>query len=346
MDKDMVDLPLTGNVSHACQVFQNNTLLWECVIARKLYQYVSPIILFLGLTGNVMSFVIFSTTSQRYSIFSFLLRILSVVDSFVLCSSLTRFWIIGQFDVDIRTINIVACRMDSFLLYASSDMSGWVLSVVAVERLIAVAQPHKHQTLFNKKTVTVTLICISLSLIAVNCPMFFMLNINLKILGNDTTQSCSGNDSFKYLYYKVWPFMDMLVFCIIPFTIISLSNLSIIYNILKFVSRRNIISSANQQGNRVSSVTITLLLVSFVYLVCTFPIVLLNVIWDNGAKTLEESAMRKLYFNLADLLWTLNCSINFLLYCVTGPDFRKELMKMFMKMKQNILRLETVQTYI
>ena len=86
-----------------------------------------------------------------------------------------------------------------------------------------------------------------------------------------------------------------------------------------------------QSDSKIASVTVTLLTVSFTYIVLNLPIGVFSVfgalekLMDNA----HQMAQQYLWLIVGLLLQFTNNSINFVLYCATGPRFRNELKAMF-----------------
>jgi hypothetical protein len=67
--------------------------------------------------GNVLSLATLQNDRFRRSSTSFILSALAVVDTAVLNTSLLRLWIYYQFNVDVRSLTTVGCKIHQFLTY-------------------------------------------------------------------------------------------------------------------------------------------------------------------------------------------------------------------------------------
>ncbi len=122
----------------------------ESILGVALVKYMSPIILILGFSGNILSFVVFSTKAMNGLVSSIFFRLLAVADTLLVCTLLPWLWIYVVWEYDFLDVNSVVCKFLSFLIYWTKDLSGWILSAVAVERAIGVSIPHHYKSLVTR----------------------------------------------------------------------------------------------------------------------------------------------------------------------------------------------------
>ncbi|GFS16703.1 growth hormone secretagogue receptor type 1-like [Elysia marginata] len=88
------------------------------------------------------------------------------------------------------------------------------------------------------------------------------------------------------------------------------------------------------RNDRTSSMTAILLLLNFVFLATTTPVSIYFIVQDSWHKRIttdKEYALHRLTFTVVNLIQYFNNSINFILYCITGSRFRKELQAMLFR---------------
>ncbi|GFO25917.1 growth hormone secretagogue receptor type 1-like [Plakobranchus ocellatus] len=91
---------------------------------------------------------------------------------------------------------------------------------------------------------------------------------------------------------------------------------------------------ASKKNDRTSSMTAILLLLNVVFLATTTPVSIFFIIRDDWVKRItnhKELALFRLTFTIVNLIQYMNNSINFILYCITGSRFRKELQAMIFR---------------
>ncbi|GFO27884.1 growth hormone secretagogue receptor type 1-like [Plakobranchus ocellatus] len=92
---------------------------------------------------------------------------------------------------------------------------------------------------------------------------------------------------------------------------------------------------SSRKNDRISSMTVILLLLNMVFLVTTTPVSVFFIIHDNWKKRtnndIKEYALYRLTFTVVNLIQYMNNSINFIFYCITSSRFRKELQAMIFR---------------
>jgi hypothetical protein len=128
-----------------------------------------------------------------------------------------------------------------------------------------------------------------------------------------------------------------------PFILIASFNALIVKHIVRATNlRRSSLSTSNttRAGTRRSDlkVTLTLLTVSFSFLLSTLPmavIMLLQNKWmddvNDQSVTMQDIARRRMIRTIAEMLMYLDHSIHFFLYCAVGQNFRDQLSRSFCK---------------
>ncbi|CAH1796257.1 unnamed protein product [Owenia fusiformis] len=297
-------------------------IVTKATIAKELWTYCAPLIIIVGTIGNTLSFIILTRKNMRKSTSSIYLSVLAVVDSTVLYTGLLRHWIRHISDIDIRSITLGGCKFHIFLVYFSLDLSAWILVAVTFERLVAVYIPYKARVYCTSFTTFITVCAISFVLFFINLHFFWTYGyIKINDRGDIFVACIIAEEKYKHFARYTWPWLDMCIASFIPFFIMFTSNVLIIIKVRK-------LSSTNE--SKMTFMTAMLLTVNFVFIICTSPIVLyLNFYetWNPGSDELTI-AKRKLHFVICNLLMYTNNSINFLLYCLSGPTFRRDLRKL------------------
>jgi hypothetical protein len=112
----------------------------EKELCDLLKRILAPILLVLGITGNLVSIYIFSTNkSMRRQITFRYLIYLSILDLLVLSFGYGHTAILVFTNVDVRLVNNFFCKAHSFLVYFFSQSSSLVLVCMSVDRTISIA---------------------------------------------------------------------------------------------------------------------------------------------------------------------------------------------------------------
>lgn len=100
-----------------------------------------PSLLILGLIGNGLSIIIFSKPSMRkYTTFRYL-TFISILDLGSLYTGCGPMVLQVYFDLDIRVINQISCKITSFIVYFFTHSSSMLLALMSVDRTIAITIP-------------------------------------------------------------------------------------------------------------------------------------------------------------------------------------------------------------
>lgn len=181
---------------------------------------------------------------------------------------------------------------------------------------------------------------------------------------------CEMNALYEPIMRIPWAWIDACLYGYVPFVCIIVANTVIIYCLNRATRRRRELTraqeipmiprgdSASQKArltysnssaqcsplpprphrrpasqNRGVQRTIMLLVVSFVFLLTTMPILVVKTIFvymQTTNKTWQSNATHasmSFVDALANILMLVNHSINFFLYCIAGAKFRKDLMR-------------------
>lgn len=317
-------------------------IIWELKVANDIRVYAAWFILIPGLIGNTLSFIIYNRSTMSHTVTSVFFRALAIIDSCYLLLSLPRLWLIGVFDLDIQNVSTILCKVYPFLTNIFRDMSGWILTLVAFERLIGVMLPHKHNILFTKMRAKISLgiVCILLA------GFYSVILVASKVVIIDYGYGmiipfCETLHNISHFYLKIFEWFERCIYCLIPFLSILVCNILIIYFVLKAASRRNHQMGGQHQGQRshTSALTITLMAISFTYVLLTAPYVVYSSFSVADIdRSINGYAQIYLLNVVAGMLSVCNSAVNFALYCISGPGFRCELIQLFCQTKSDNLK--------
>ena len=289
----------------------------EKSMARLCQIYIFPLIFGIGLIGNGLSFVVMTRKSLRGQVTSFYIALLAVLDTLTLLSGIVPQWILVTFDVEVNTFSQTACKIYSLSSIWVSDSVNWVVSLIAIDRFVSVIFPHKAKVWMTLKRSIWMSILVIFFLFVINMQLLFVKRLEIKHdIRNETYQHCGFSSTSAYF---IFTWIDLACFCVVPFTIISICNAAIIFRLCLKKSR--------SVEHKMTSITLTLILVAIILLVCTLPYEISQLSMRNlPDKTLSLLETDSLYVCSTFLLYISN-SINFFVYCLVGPSFREELRK-------------------
>ena len=311
----------------------NNSIPDEFELARRIEETYPPVLLAVGIPGNILSLIILvrirKSTNSPYLVF------LAGVDLFILCISLLPHWIGGMQETDIRDIADVVCKLHVFAVYASLQMSSWILVLVTCERVCSVIFPHKVRVVCTRGR---SLISLSFTVMCILClNSHFLVGYHLEFRPGINRTRCICKEDFEDFEFKIWPWIDFIVVFLIPCILLLLGNITIVHKLRtnqkfnKDSIRQN--SAVIARRNTISFLTKMAVSLNTVFIICVGPVSIFSIgqpyWWPPETLTEEGYAKLTLSWTVATLLMYLNNCVNFLLYMMFGSKFRNELKRLF-----------------
>jgi hypothetical protein len=227
--------------------------------------------------------------------------------------------------IDLEDLSIFWCRWISYFAFSSLQLSAWLLCAVSVDRVMIIYAP-RLQTYINNKKFRINLV-----ILAIVCTIF-LLNIHILILNgftitepsstdrntNVTHVICYSSKSDKKYMNPKWQRVHLFVYNIVPFSIMLICNLLIIYNV-KFGSK--VKSKTKASSKRKNRMTFLLLLITFSFMVLTLPSVIVHSFFKEFLST--KPYRRMINILVGNLLHTSH-TINFFFYIFSAPNFQVE----------------------
>ncbi|CAC5426387.1 unnamed protein product [Mytilus coruscus] len=307
-----------------------------------IWKILPPILIILGTTGNILSIIVLRRKNIQKSVCSIYLIVLAVSDLSVLYTGLLRQWINVVFEVDIRELGTGICKLHTYIVYFSLDFSSWILMAVTVERVFLVWFPQKAKTACTKQKAGISLIAIAVFLLLINSHILYgHVDKESVVNGTVSVEKCYYiSDEYNQFWSASWPWIDLSLFCGIPFCCLFTGNLLIFVKVLssqRAVKRRIAPSSqtpgskVQQRDSKLSSMSVILFTLNTVFLLCTTPISVYLIGYSKWENELvgRGYAVLDMMWPIVNILMYLNNSINFLLYILSGSRFRREFRNMF-----------------
>ena len=264
-----------------------------------------------------------------------------------------------------RLFSNIGCKLHKFLVYWNGQTTALVLIVMTTERFITISVPHQTRISITKKKLACLLLILSFcaacltshywwtfslykqnnnlstnSLVITTIPTDLVLHAGNFTQKENTTVSfnlkCSyQNSNYIEFVSQYWPWINLAVYSLIPFFIITTLNLLLLIRLSISVYDRK--KRLGQVANTFTIGGSSLLLISagLLYLFCTGPIAVYH-IFDHTWKhhdnpelvSTEVQAQRSLIRSVLENISYLTNALNILVYCVSGSRFRKELILM------------------
>ncbi|XP_044764663.1 neuropeptides capa receptor [Coccinella septempunctata] len=315
---------------------------WTSLVETFQFYYI-PILVCLGTVGNSISvYVFFHSKKMRHLSSSYYLSALAVSDTLFLLS-IFMVWL-RFFEIDVFN-NEGTCQALIYISAVCSFLSVWLVVAFTLERFIAVKYPLNQRSVWTVARAKLVILSLVVFAIILYIPLVYLSAIT----DHSGTSICGIQPELADLAIK-FNYIDTFLTYVAPVTIITFLNIwigKILFHFTKI--RRGMTMRGSRFGkasdslklkyaNTISQKSITkmLLMVSTVFLCFNFPSYILRIVAyliEVKAVTVYPSYTLQQLQQWCQLLFYTNFGINFILYCVSGKNFRRAL-KNLLKIKR------------
>ena len=286
----------------------SNKILWKNIIL-----YIYPIVILVGVFGNILAFIIFSRKNFKNTIFRVYFRVLVINDIYTLSYLATSNFLDGIYEIVLINGSDLLCKLKYISIYAIPANSSWILVVISLDRSISIIKPKK----FSFKNNYLFQICVCVFITLFNLVYYFQLYFS-KI---ETINSNNSTNNTKCNYYDPNNTLDWLDFfnsILIPFIlmiIFTIVSLKSIFNSRKKV--RNISSTKNTDKTYVKDTKFatTSIVLNLLFLTLNMPSYVYNIIRmysdiSNENKHLIEAIVFLFYYVNFGSVFFINALFN------------------------------------
>ena len=292
-------------------------------VASYINVYWFPILVPIGLVGNSLSFLVMTQPNNRQMSTCIYMAAISVIDNLMMCLAL-HYWLVTV--VKVHELQMWECKTISYLTNSSLQSSTYQVLAMTVDKYVAIKWPHRAAVYSTPKRSRVISTGVIVCCLSYNVPHFFAASV---VGGQCLSYSVGGTIT------RVYSWITFVINGIIPFSMLIYMNSVIVQTVRN--SRKLFRSTAteNEQNKEArqrlmiraeNQLTIMLLCVTMLFLILLFP-TYIRFIYLNFVKrdTPSKYASSMLFFQITYKLYTTNNGINFVLYCISGKKFRKDL---------------------
>ena len=202
-------------------------------INYSIIKYIYPIILTVGIIGNILSIILMIKTykKKKYSCnFSFNLIALSIADLSVLIFGCFREYSDDVLEWKLRSMNIYSCKMIYFSCYLFSCLSSYIHAYISYERWYAIVNPIKCKInrLNNKRSILILFILsiwVSLPFAYYSKIKDFVTYNKKKLNETKLVRECVISEP-NHTSEVVLTVIDFIFYCLLPFLVASTFSIS------------------------------------------------------------------------------------------------------------------------
>ncbi|XP_065643131.1 chemerin-like receptor 1 [Hydra vulgaris] len=219
------------------------------------------------------------------------------------------------------------------LFYWLFCSSVWIVVFLTINRFIAVLFPLRSKRLNNLTNTYIIIFVVFFLSLALNIPRFY--NYQMLHVSNSSVHEMFNQTQTKSLHSY-----EFGVHCIFllssPFLIISVSNCSIIYKLCQKRGERE--RAKKMLLSQEKKMTLILMTISISFLIFLMWQCASQCFWiiELDSHSLDSSKTYDLFHHFGILGIVINSSNNFILYCVSGVEFRKQFYALFKRRFKNI----------
>lgn len=240
---DYQESTASSNFSHqsTAENMQNSQIKGSLgsLIVSVLQTYVGPLIVTIGITGNLVSIMVFSAKSLRRLSSSVYVQAVLVSDT-VFLLTLFALWL-ESFGYDAIHMNGI-CQSNIYLSYVGSFLSVWYVVCITIENYITICHPlkiNKLCTFMRARVVTVSLAVASLFLFVVVIPITKPQGTGHMDPSDNSTEVMMCVTSYEYRQLmNVLSYIDSVITILIPMIIILILLTLIIISTLRSVHKK------------------------------------------------------------------------------------------------------------
>ena len=278
--------------------------------------YTLALIITFGVIGNVLSFIIFHYGKRCSAIASSAyFKCLAVADCFVLlvpCTELLLF--LQPANIDMRPYSAFVCKLYVYSAFFWTTVSTWITVAITTDRTLTLCFPLKFRMSTTSRRIYLKVLCI----LAILIPLTSFHAIVVKYNDGD----CNFVFDNKFSEFFQQTFIAIFIF-LIPFVINGTCNV-LISCLLWKRTRVNSLKGQNVTRRRgtAQNFTYRVLAITIFHMVSVLPIGVMKIM------DILKSPVSVTVFTIANVLFYLNSGVNFVLYCVSGRDFRRDVKAM------------------
>ena len=297
-------------------------------VVQSLWETVPLVLVTFGTVGNLVTISVLLRPKLRAISSSVYLLSLTITDLLILYFGLFRRWMHYSFKFDIRVQ--MGCGPHIWLLYTFLGLSSWTLVALTVERFIVVKFPVFSRGGFSRRSAIIVVTALLSVIAAFNSIYIFAYDKSViksdSPLNSNTTivsWTCTRNPEMAWLV-DIWLLLDLALTSFAPFLFLVVGNTCIAQEV---ISRRKQTETSYPNVQKHKPITKLLILLSVMFAVTTLPIrITLCVV--PSTSSLWQSDEFKLWWAVSNLIMYTNNTVNFILYCSFGSNFRTELKAM------------------
>ena len=285
-------------------------------IAIEVLKYFYLVIFIAGVVGNTISFMVYSRKKFEKTLFSVYFRTVLVTDLFQLVNCVYHF-IRRKLHFNLEFYSLFVCKTRDYFVWSTAPMSGYILVLVSLDRLLSIRFPTRFQ-IRNNKLFQLSLI---ISYAAFCAIAYIPLITSVSYLLSNNSNGTNLDYECIHDTTSAVNIFDMFNLVLIPFTLMLIFTSLTIRIIIK--SKMKIKSKNMVKDIRFAFVSIGFNLTFFIL---NFPSALFFVMPDNS--------YGDIFFYIGNIMYYCNFALKFYFDLLFNSLFRHELILLCQPVKK------------
>jgi hypothetical protein len=199
--------------------------------------------------------------------------------------------LVNPYQNDLEDSSIISCRIVSFIAFVSLQLSSWYLTLVSLDRCLNIHLLFWHQKIGQAKYSVYIILSVTITVALINSHLLFLNGYqqsNCIPFKKRTCFICYSRLNDPYYIFPKWERIHVIIYNLIPFSIMLISNCFIIRRSVSTTNQRKSLSeikkkpTRNYRQRKQTQLTSLLLFVTFLFVLLTTPIMIYNVFLRNN----------------------------------------------------------------
>jgi signal transduction histidine kinase len=198
-----------------------------------IWVYVSPVVFFMGLVGNLLSIAVLHGRPFKRTTTAVYLPLIAIADSLVLLTGLLVEWLEWTQLQSVKEANVWSCRLHKVLFYTAGDVSIWLIVAFTFDRFIAVCFPLSKRTVCAPRRSFIVAMTIFVLSFAKNVHEFWTRGPQYDVTSGRLTRLCGYPQEFYHFHSYIRPWLAFAVITALPFLLIFVFNCMIVHSLIR-----------------------------------------------------------------------------------------------------------------
>ena len=290
--------------------------------------FAPPVIILAGTVGNILTLITVTSRRCKKNSFVIYLGALAIADTANLYFGFLNVWLFVAFDIDIM-LTAVSCKILGFMIHVCAMWSSILIATLSTDRMLCSCFPLKREKLCSPKS----------AMIVTSVGLCFVLMIHVhelygfKLITIENVTFCGYADNSYATFFDVYfTWVDTSFYFILPTIVIIVANVLTVREVINSTKLTSHLMGVAAVRNRIRNnrqMAVMAVAVSAAFVLLTSPIGIHTIIrpyvFQDSDVFYTNSDIDFLVRTIVVILAYLNLAINFILYVISGRQFRENL---------------------